>query len=120
MIHVDTTSATAPAWTRRSALAALDPARWPQASFVSERIALAGDGAWAITGRLTLRGVTRPITLHGAVAEPTGAATTDAPRLRFVGRGHIRRSEFGLSAPALTRDQMDLRFDVEFARRGAD
>ncbi|CAN7410510.1 YceI family protein [Phenylobacterium sp. LjRoot219] len=119
-INVDTTSATASAWTRRSALAALEPERWPQASFVSDRISMDGDGAWTMNGRLTLRGVTRPITLHGGIAEPTGAPSADAPRLRFIGRGRIHRSEFGLPAPTLTRDQMELRFDVEFARRRPD
>lgn len=120
-ITVDTTSAAANAWTKRSALAALDPERWPRASFVSERIEVVGDGAWTMSGRLTLRGVTRPVTLDVGVAAPSDEPATSAGhRLRFVGRGHIRRSEFGIAAPALTRDLMDLRFDVEFAQQRSD
>lgn len=117
-MNVDTTSATGTPWTRRAALAALDAARWPRATFVSERIEMVGADAWAMAGRLTLRGVTRPLTLQVSLAPTDGQAAADGEqRLRFVGRGHIRRSEYGLHAPVLTRDQMDLRFDVEFARR---
>jgi len=120
-ITVDTASAAAPSWTRRAALAALRPARWPHATFVSERIELITEREWIMTGRLTLRGVSRPVRLDVALAQPTGEPAGDmAHRLRFAGRGLIRRSDFGISAPPLTRDELALRFDVEFVCERAE
>jgi len=114
-IAVDTASAVAPGWTRRAALAALRPARWPRATFVSERIELVNERKWVMTGRLTLRGVSRPLRIDVALAQPSGEAAGDTTqRLRFAGRGRIRRSDFGITAPPFTRDEMALRFDVEF------
>ena len=115
-IAVDMASAAAPGWTRRAALAALRPARWPRATFVSDRIQLVREGGWIMTGRLTLRGVSRPVRIDVALAQPSGEPAVTAHRLRFAGRGRIRRSDFGISAPPFTRDEMALRFDVEFVR----
>ena len=37
--------------------------RFPGAVFRSARIAKSGDGGWRAEGRLTIKGVTRPLTL---------------------------------------------------------
>ncbi len=44
----------------------LDAERWPQARFVAERMVFEGARVSAVQGRLTLRGVTEPLTLTAA------------------------------------------------------
>ena len=80
-----------------------------------------GDDSWSVAGRLTLRGVTRPLTLDVSLATPSRQPTAqDERRVRVLGRGRISRSAYGVPAPVLASDQMDLRFDAEFARQPAD
>lgn len=117
-MNVDTTSATGMSWTRRAAMNALDTARFPQATFVSDNVERVGDDAWTMAGRLTLRGVTRPLTLQVTRATPVGQPGSEGERrVRVIGRGRISRSDYGVPAPTLASDQLDLRFDAEFARR---
>lgn len=73
----------------------LDTARFPQMVYRSTRIELAGTTA-IVQGRLTLHGVTRPLTLH--ITELACEAVPQRAPLacHFVGRGELKRSEFGL------------------------
>lgn len=120
-MNVDTTSATGAPWTRRAAVKALDVRHFPQATFISDSIEKVGDDSWSVAGRLTLRGVTRPLTLDVSLATPSRQPTAqDERRVRVLGRGRISRSAYGVPAPVLASDQMDLRFDAEFARQPAD
>ena len=67
----------------------------PKMTFVSTKIAPHGDH-WELTGDLTLRGVTKPITLevefNGATPDPWGGT-----RLGFSAEGEITREDFGVS-----------------------
>ena len=56
--------------------------QWPEASFTAERIVRAADG-YAASGTLTLRGVTRPVTLSSA-----GRRRRAASRPGWWGRPH--------------------------------
>ncbi|HLX78389.1 MAG TPA: YceI family protein, partial [Acidimicrobiales bacterium] len=52
--------------------------KFPTMTFKSTSVAPAGDGSWKITGDLTIRGVTKSVTLNteynGAVTDPWGGA----------------------------------------------
>lgn len=69
--------------------------------FVSTAIRLNGAGRLAdgakIDGNLTIRGVTRPVTLNGALFRPAGSAAGDLSRLSFRLNGTVSRSAFGAS-----------------------
>jgi len=118
-MNVDTTSASGAPWTRRAAISALDVQQFPRATFVADSIEKVGDDDWSMAGRLTLRGVTRPLTLDVSLATPPSTAAGE-PRVRVVGAGQISRSAYGVPAPALASDRMDLHFDAEFVRRPTD
>jgi polyisoprenoid-binding protein YceI len=120
-MNVDTTSAAGAPWTRRAVTTSLDAHNYPQATFVSDSVEKVGDDNWSMAGQLTLRGVTHPLTLKVSLATPFRQPTAqDERRVRVVGRGQISRAAYGVPAPALASDQMDLRFDAEFSRRRAD
>ncbi|MCI4589032.1 YceI family protein [Sphingobium sp. BYY-5] len=74
-----------------------DAAKFPKASFVSTAVKAEGTGA-TITGNLTIKGVTKPVTLdaefYGAGANPMNKKEN----IGFVATGTIKRSDFGLGA----------------------
>ena len=74
-----------------------DAAKYPEAHFVSTKVTSTGAETATIDGRLTLHGVTRPVTLKarfiGAGVNPMDKAYT----VGFEASGVIHRSEFGVS-----------------------
>lgn len=84
-----------------------DVKRYPRATFTSRAITSAGAGRYVATGDLTLRGVTRPVTLPftlaitGDIAKMSGTATVD--RTTFgVGQGQFRGVEAVPAAVTVT------------------
>lgn len=73
-----------------------DAASFPALRFVSTRLEGDPNGRFALTGDLTIRGITRPITLdvenEGRARDPWGNA-----RVVFSARGRFLRSDFGLN-----------------------
>jgi len=69
----------------------LDVARFPTAAFTSTSASVSGDTV-TVKGNLTVRGVTRPISLSGDIVEAGGR--------RFIMQlsGRINRTEFGITA----------------------
>lgn len=101
----------------------LDTARHPQIRFVSRRIRLGAggrisDGA-TITGGLTLRGVTRPVTLAAELYRLPGSAPRDLEVLDVRLSGRISRMDFGASGYAgLVAD--DVALDIRARIRAAN
>lgn len=87
--------------------------RYPTIRFVSTRVQLGpggriSDGA-RITGNLTLRGVTRPVTFDAGLYRNRGSARSDLSKLFIRLRGAISRSAFGADGyPSLVRDRVEL------------
>jgi polyisoprenoid-binding protein YceI len=101
----------------------LDAARHPSMTYRSRRIVPTGERTFRIEGDLTLRGVTRPVTLearyNGGYA---GHPMDPQARIGFSATGQLRRSEFGISygipAPGTTMgvgDAVELRIECEFS-----
>jgi polyisoprenoid-binding protein YceI len=72
-----------------------DVANHPTATFTSTRVDPKGGNAYAVTGELTIRGTTRPVTFD---VELLGFYTgmNGARRAGFHGTGRIAREDFGL------------------------
>lgn len=71
----------------------LDTRKHPTIRFVSTAVHPKGDGA-LIDGRITIRGVTRPMTLQAALYRQRGTAPGSLNRLQIRLKGKIRRSAF--------------------------
>ena len=69
---------------------------YPEASFVSRRVTRLGSGA-RLAGDLTLRGVTRPVVLDGAIFRRRGSEPGDLSDLVLLFEGVIDRHDFGAS-----------------------
>ena len=95
-----------------------DTANHPVATFVSRTVTVdAGDPSEAtVVGDLTLRGVTRPVTM--AVEFNQAGPSMGAYKAGFDGEATIRRSDFGIdfALPALG-DEVKLHIEGEFVRQ---
>lgn len=97
-----------------------DVAAHPEITFVATDIALEdGGSAGTLTGDLTMKGITRPVTLdvtlNGAGEHPMNGADT----FGVSATGTLDRTEWdlGYAAPAVGTE-VDLRIEAEFQREG--
>lgn len=91
-----------------------DVAHWPQASFVSESMKQVGVGQYSVTGKLTIRDVTREVTVPFAWAP--GA---DGKSARLIAHISIQRLDYKVGTgqwadPKWVGNQVDLSFSVAF------
>lgn len=99
--------------------AALDVAHYPEIRFVSTRFVRTGEAQGLLTGDLTIRATTHPVTLR--VTLDSGAPDLGADALAFSAYGHFSRSMFGLSTGSYTvGDDVEMSIHVEFMRTGAN
>lgn len=93
-----------------------DAAKYPTATFVSTKVARTGAATATITGNLTLKGVTKPVTLKarfvGAGQEFWG---NKKDAIGFAATTSVKRSDFGMgmSVP-LVSDNVDLVINAGF------
>lgn len=98
----------------------LNAPKFPEITFVSNKITLEEDGQALIRGKLTLLGVTRSVTLNGvlngAIKEHPFAKV---PAVGFTATTTIDRTDFGLdylSGPILD-DEVDITIQAEFTKQ---
>ena len=72
----------------------LDSAEFPQITFRSTSVKTDGDGA-QVAGQITIRGVTKPATLHATIFRQKGSAEGDLSHLTIRLTGAVLRSDFG-------------------------
>ncbi|HVV75004.1 MAG TPA: YceI family protein [Mycobacteriales bacterium] len=95
----------------------------PTISFVSTKVEQTGDETYAVTGDLTIKGISKPVTVN---FEKTGAA--DDPwgsfRVGFEGKTVINRKDWGVNwnvaleaGGILVSDKVTLEFDIASVRR---
>ena len=74
-----------------------DVIRFPQMTFRSDKVVRTGDTTLTVDGLITLRGITRPMTLDITVTDRRPDAPPGTRYARFRGSGKIKRSEFGMT-----------------------
>jgi polyisoprenoid-binding protein YceI len=94
----------------------------PIVTFQSTRIRLGARGRISegaeIDGNLTLRGVTRPITLKATLSRPAGTPPDDLSILFIQLNGSLNRRDFGATGFAtLAEDRVDLDIRAEIRAR---
>ncbi|MBX6351901.1 MAG: polyisoprenoid-binding protein [Thermoflavifilum sp.] len=96
-----------------------DAEHYPQMTFKATRIVRTGDGEYDMTGDLTIRGVTKPVTLHvvygGGGKDPWGNQ-----RVGFTVTGKVNRKDFGLTwnvaletGGVLVSDEVQIHIDLQ-------
>ena len=101
-----------------------DMDQYPQITFRSSSVEQAGEGEYRVTGELTIKGVTRPVTVDfdytGVAVDPFGNQ-----RLGLEGTTTINRKDWGVSFNApletggvLISEKVTLEFEVSAVRSG--
>ncbi|MCX7889821.1 MAG: YceI family protein [Rhodobacteraceae bacterium] len=94
----------------------LDTRAYPTIDFQSTGVRRNGDGA-KVTGNLTVRGVTRPVTFDAVIYRQKGTEAGDRSNLSILLTGAISRSAFGASGFAdLVGDEVRLRILARITR----
>ncbi len=97
-----------------------DTAQFPTATFVATSVVVDADDATEadVTGNLTLRGVTKPVTLEVKFNQ-AGPSMGGTYRLGFDGETTIKRSEYGISfgLPMGLGDEVELHIEGEFIKQ---
>ncbi len=97
-----------------------DVAKFPTITFKSTKVEAGKDGALTVTGDLTMRGVTKPVTLEGsitaAIQDPKGNA-----RRGVSLAGKLNRKDFGVSygPAAIVGDEVKLDIQAEIVKEQA-
>ena len=73
-----------------------DVAKFPQMTYVSQKVTRTSDSALKVEGQVTLRGITRPMELDVEVTDRKPEAAAGARYARFRAAGSLKRSEFGM------------------------
>ena len=95
-----------------------DVAKYPEMTFKSTKVDKAGEGKLKVTGDLTIKGTTRPVTFDVTYSQPVKGMKGEK-RLGFSATTRINRREFGLNyskaieAGPVVGDNVDLTLDVE-------
>lgn len=87
-------------------------------TFASTKVARAGDAA-EVTGRLTIRGVTKTATFRARIFRPPGSAADDFSRLTVRLTGRVSRSDFGATGWAdMVGDEVRIIITARIDARG--
>ena len=93
----------------------LDTANFPQAQFAATSMRLIDRDSAAITGNLTLRGVTRPVTIEADFNQAGINPVDQKYTLGFDGETTIKRSDFGINyGLPMLGDEVTLNLEAEF------
>jgi polyisoprenoid-binding protein YceI len=92
-------------------------AQFPTMTFKSTKITKAADGSMKMTGDLTIRGVTKPVTF-----DVTGLSASikamGGTRRGVAASTHINRQDFGVSAdPGMVGDDIAIQLDLEMVQQ---
>ena len=91
----------------------------PEITFQSTAIEAAGDGAYKVTGDLTIKGETSPATLNVAINAAMNHPMSGNPVIGLDASGSVMRSDYGLDkfAPNVS-DEVQIDISVELEKTG--
>ena len=95
-----------------------DTDNYPQATFKSTRIAANEDGTFDVTGDLTIKGITKSVTLDATLNKAAMHPMRNIPTVGFSAETQILRSDFGMdrAVPAVG-DEVTIYITVEMPQK---
>ncbi len=97
----------------------LDAKQFPTITFTSTSVAPSGERSAKVTGDLTLKGVTKPVTLEVTFdGEMASHPFAKAPALGFSATGTFKRTDFGLDYLAgMVGDEVSVQIEGDFIQK---
>ena len=114
--QIDQLSVTAPAFANHlKSDQIFDAAKYPTAHFVSTSVTPRGPGKATLVGNLTIKGITKPVTLDATFIGAGNNPMNKKFNVGFGATGTIKRSDFGvgLAAPVVS-DEVKLHIHAAF------
>lgn len=95
----------------------LNTAENPEITFMSTSIEAAGDGAYKVTGDLTVKDMTKPVSLNVTINAAMNHPMSGKPVIGIDASGNLLRSDFGLGkfAPNVS-DEVSLNISAEMVK----
>jgi polyisoprenoid-binding protein YceI len=91
-----------------------DVAKYPKATFVSDKVILKGDKNAEVIGKLTLHGITKPISIQISFNKQGVNLISNKKTLGFSGVAELQRSDFGINGLLPTvGDKVNLVIEAE-------
>lgn len=98
-----------------------DVAKYPKATFVSDKVTLTGKDTAKVEGTLTLHGVSKPVTLDVKLNQEGPNPITTKRTVGLSATAVIKRSDFGMTTliPALSDDvELDIEAEASQDKQG--
>ena len=91
-----------------------DVAKYPLATFVSDKVKVTGKNKAKVTGILTVHGVVKPVTLDVVLNKIGSNPITNKQTVGFTAETHLNRSDFGITTllPGLG-DEVKINIEAE-------
>ena len=95
-----------------------DTANHPTITFVSTSVEAQGDDKYAVTGDLTIKGVTKPVTLDTTILKAADHPMRKTPTIGLTAEAKVSRSEWGLTrAVPNVGDEVSIFISVELPKK---
>jgi polyisoprenoid-binding protein YceI len=95
----------------------LNTASYPNITFTSKSVRASGRGA-VIDGLITVRGITKPLTLKAEILRDPGTLASERTNLRIRLTGQINRNDFGASGyPGFVDEMLAIKIDARIKRK---
>lgn len=95
-----------------------DVKRYPEATFETTGVLPGDDNGFVLTGELTLKGVSKPVSLAARFNGGADNILTGRYTVGFEAVGRIKRAEFGIdSLAALVSDEVEIQIYAEFQKQ---
>ncbi len=92
-----------------------DTANYPEITFVSTSLTKTGDNTGTLTGDLTIKGNTKPVTLDVTLNRAAFDDRGQVYKIGFSATGAVKRSDFGVDAYVpFVGDEVSLIIETEF------
>lgn len=98
-----------------------DVAKHPTISFKSKKLEVTGANTAIMTGDLTIKGVTKPVSLDVRINRAADDDFAKAHKLGFSAKGVVKRSDFGVDKyTPFVSDAVELIIETEFVKPRAE
>ena len=98
-----------------------DTANFPAITFKSTSIKSTGESTFDVTGDLTIKGITKPVTLAATINKAADHPMRKVPTIGVSATAKVSRSEWGLSrAVPNVGDEVTLMIEVELPQKKQD
>ena len=111
-VTIDTTSLQTP-WDNETQMLRspdfFDVTRYPEIHFTSRAVTSAGPGRYRVQGQISIRGITRPMTLNAKLIHESRDPATGKQIDDFIVTGELDRRAFGMTAnPLIIADHVKI------------